>query len=281
MRVASFLFSVVLPVTGMAAMTDPQSWYVESGVYQCRLTQDMGETEKVSFIAAAGKSLELHLSSPWKNRALTEAQLYQKPAPWKTGNDYLLETLRSDSGVASAVFDHEAASLLGHMTAGGWGQLRLSLEDSPAWQVDLSSVGIKVLLQEFNDCRNKLPTDTFDNKKKTVVYFNAGSVRLSDQNMVILDELARYLLSDSTEISFRVDGHTDRTGNSLENLELSRQRAASVRDYLLGLGISEERLLSVRHHGLRYPLNRGRNRAERRLNRRVEIVLSKGNSSNE
>ncbi len=281
MRVASFLLSVLLPTTTLAVMTEPQPWYVESDVYQCQLRQDMGETEQIAFIVSAGKSLELHLSSPWRSRILKEARLYQQPAPWKSGQAYLLETIKPGQGMEQAVFDHEAASLLGHMTAGGWGRLQLKLDNSPEWQVDLSSVGMSQLLQSFNDCRNRLPTDTFENKKKTVVYFNSGSVRLNDQSMVVLDDLARYLLSDPTEILFRIEGHTDSTGRSLQNLELSRQRAASVRDYLLGQGVPEERLLAMRHHGLRYPLNQGRNEAERQMNRRVEIVLSKGSQTDE
>ena len=281
MRVAGFFMALMLPVVVRAGIAEPQPWQVETGIYQCQLKQEMGETEKVAFVATAGKSLELHLSSPWRNRILTQARLYQKSAPWKAESRQLLETLTTNGGVTQAVFDREAASLLGHMTTGGWGLLQLTLQDAPAWQVSLSSVGIKDLLSSFNDCRNRLPTDTFDNKRKTAVYFDSGSTRLNDDSMVVLDDLARYLLSDSTVVSFQIDGHTDRTGNSLENLELSRQRAASVRDYLLGQGISREMLAAMRHHGLRYPLTQGRTLAERRLNRRVEIVLSKSKSSYE
>ncbi len=273
--------ALMLPTVVLAGIAEPQPWQVETGTYQCQLKQDMGETEKVAFVATAGKPLELHLSSPWRNRILDQARLYQKSAPWKAENKLLLETLTTNDGVVEAVFHREAASLLGHMTAGGWGLLQLTLQDAPEWEVSLSSVGMRDLLSSFNDCRNRLPTDTFDNKRKTVVYFDSGTTRLNDESMVVLDDLARYLLSDSTVVSFQIDGHTDRTGNSLENLELSRQRAASVRDYLLGQGVSREMLAAMRHHGLRYPLTKGRTVAERRLNRRVEIVLSKSKSSYE
>jgi outer membrane protein OmpA-like peptidoglycan-associated protein len=42
-----------------------------------------------------------------------------------------------------------------------------------------------------------------------------------------------------------VEGHTDARGGDEYNVELSEARAQSVKDFLTGLGVAEERLSSV------------------------------------
>ena len=60
----------------------------------------------------------------------------------------------------------------------------------------------------------------------------------------------------------------------LSNRELSRRRALTVKDFFLAQGITEEQII-VRFHGERYPLKPNNTAANRALNRRVNIVLSR------
>ena len=58
-----------------------------------------------------------------------------------------------------------------------------------------------------------------------------------------LDNLVAYLNSRPT-IKIELQGHTDAQGDDDENLELSKNRAKAVKDYLISQGIDESRLTS-------------------------------------
>lgn len=67
------------------------------------------------------------------------------------------------------------------------------------------------------------------------VEFEYNSARLSPEATRILDELGKALVSpDLAQFRFRLTGHTDAQGSADYNLQLSKDRARSVRDYLMG-----------------------------------------------
>jgi len=67
-----------------------------------------------------------------------------------------------------------------------------------------------------------------------------------------------------------VTGHTDDIGSDLFNLDLSLQRAGSVADYLISMGIDPERI-KTQGFGKQSPLQKGNDDATRAINRRVEL----------
>jgi outer membrane protein OmpA-like peptidoglycan-associated protein len=69
-----------------------------------------------------------------------------------------------------------------------------------------------------------------------------------------------------------IDGHTDSTGSEAYNLDLSQRRAETVRDFLIGNGVSPMRL-SARGFGEEYPVASNDTLAGRQQNRRVEVVV--------
>jgi len=74
--------------------------------------------------------------------------------------------------------------------------------------------------------------------------------------------------------NFSIDGHTDSQGSSSLNKKLSEKRAAAVKDYLIGKGLSAVRLTSY-GFGEDYPIDTNKTSAGRANNRRVEIRLIK------
>ena len=70
-----------------------------------------------------------------------------------------------------------------------------------------------------------------------------------------------------------IEGFTDSTGGATHNMELSFERAGSVRTALLDMGIDKDRMTS-RGYGESYPVAGNDTAAGRQLNRRVEIVVS-------
>jgi len=69
-----------------------------------------------------------------------------------------------------------------------------------------------------------------------------------------------------------IEGHTDSVGTEGYNLELSEQRVAAVRDFLVRNGIDLERI-SERGYGQAYPVASNATKSGRQENRRVEVVI--------
>ena len=76
----------------------------------------------------------------------------------------------------------------------------------------------------------------------------------------------------------RIEGHMDSDGNSDISLAISDARANRVREELVARGVSGDRIRSV-GMGEHYPLVSNNTEEGRRLNRRVEIVISAANGS--
>lgn len=98
------------------------------------------------------------------------------------------------------------------------------------------------------------------------VYFGFGSAALDPADLEQLGATANWLRAHP-EQQVVIEGHTDAVGPSQYNLTLGEQRARAVRDYLIQLGVPEERLAVV-SLGEEQPVSQER----RDLNRRSEVV---------
>ncbi|MEB0009469.1 OmpA family protein, partial [Pseudomonas sp. RTB2] len=104
------------------------------------------------------------------------------------------------------------------------------------------------------------------------VLFDTGNAELkSSANRTVL-KLVQFLQLNPKRV-VRIEGYTDSTGGKQENLELSRDRAQSVADLLMDLGIDEKRL-QVEGYGDEFPVEANASERGRAQNRRVEIVFS-------
>jgi outer membrane protein OmpA-like peptidoglycan-associated protein len=75
------------------------------------------------------------------------------------------------------------------------------------------------------------------------VFFDLDSYVLRPESYIELDKLAEYLKANPT-MKIELQGHTDSQGDDAHNLELSKNRAKAVMDYLVTKGIAKERLTS-------------------------------------
>lgn len=101
--------------------------------------------------------------------------------------------------------------------------------------------------------------------------FASGAEALAPGNVASLDTLAEYLSADPARRVLFV-GHTDATGTSAANVEISRSRAQAARSYLLEKGIPASQM-EADGAGYLAPLASNLSDDGRRENRRVEVVL--------
>ena len=97
---------------------------------------------------------------------------------------------------------------------------------------------------------------------------------LDDAGRARLDVLLQHLSLTKDVKAIYIDGYSDDTGRRPQNLELSKQRAQGVVDYLVDKG-ADPKLITMRYFGSRYPVARGRSAAARAENRRVTVRVER------
>ncbi|EXJ15582.1 OmpA family protein [Imhoffiella purpurea] len=101
--------------------------------------------------------------------------------------------------------------------------------------------------------------------------FPPGQSQLPSGDLPSLNRIAK-LLARHSELSVRVEGHTDSSGGSALNRELSLKRAEAVRDALVERGVDADRIVAD-GLGSERPIADNATSRGRSLNRRVEIYL--------
>ena len=104
----------------------------------------------------------------------------------------------------------------------------------------------------------------------TGIKFDSGKSSLKAESMGTINEIYK-ILNEYPELKFSVEGHTDNVGADEFNLTLSKQRAETVKNQLISMGIASERLQS-NGYGESKPLHDNSEDAGRANNRRVEFV---------
>lgn len=100
------------------------------------------------------------------------------------------------------------------------------------------------------------------------VAFESNSATLTSRGRAVVDRVG-HALKRAPDAAIEIAGHTDPYGDPEYNLELSRRRAESVRQYLADHGAANR--FSVVGYGSTRPLINERTRAASQKNRRIEF----------
>lgn len=103
------------------------------------------------------------------------------------------------------------------------------------------------------------------------IFFETGSTTVSSLSYKALQEVADILLQHEA-LGLSITGYTDNVGDEHRNLELSQRRAIAVKNYLVELGVPENRLKSV-GMGEENPIADNNTPEGRKRNRRVELKI--------
>jgi OOP family OmpA-OmpF porin len=103
------------------------------------------------------------------------------------------------------------------------------------------------------------------------IQFETGNAVIKKSSYGVLDNVAN-VMKENLSYSLDINGHTDNQGNDDVNMTLSKERAASVENYLISKSISATRLASY-GFGETLPKESNDTAIGRAANRRVEFVI--------
>lgn len=108
-------------------------------------------------------------------------------------------------------------------------------------------------------------TETFRNLE-----FEFGKSTIRARSLPYLDRLAALLIKKG--FSLKLAGHTDNVGSDAANMKLSKDRAESVKNYLVSQGSNSSRIEAT-GYGESQPIATNKTAEGRQKNRRVEMTL--------
>ncbi len=104
------------------------------------------------------------------------------------------------------------------------------------------------------------------------VLFDTDKAQLRQGGMRSVRKLADFF-REYPQRKVMIEGFTDSTGSAVHNQALSDERAMSVKNALMGMGVNSERI-GTRGYGESYPVAANDSATGRQVNRRVEIIVS-------
>ncbi len=136
------------------------------------------------------------------------------------------------------------------------------LDECPKTPGTIANKGCPEILKE----EKAILTQAFDDLE-----FESGRAVIRTSSYPSLDQLAGLLLT-RPEWKVKLSGHTDNTGVAEKNMELSKNRAQSVKDYLISKGVKEYHIITE-WFGQTQPVADNKTAEGRQKNRRVEMEI--------
>lgn len=104
------------------------------------------------------------------------------------------------------------------------------------------------------------------------IEFDAGQANLKVEMYGDLNKIINFLY-DNPDFYLRISGHTDKYGSDQLNLQLSKDRALTIRDYIVIFGGVASNRVEYEGYGSTHPIVEEITLEDRKLNRRVEFEI--------
>ncbi len=278
--------SVVYSLNTTAAMRqytanqDNSNWnLVKTTRLQCQLNHEVPYYGEAIFKASASKNKDLtfNLDMVVRPENYAIAGLKAVPPSWRAG--------RPARDIADMKLLKKFDGELGNKTA--WEMLtELEKGNQPTfyyqdWQnsadkiaVGISNINFKQAYWAFLQCRDELLPYNFEDISFTIMNYESNSSKLTKSSQQRLDKIAEYLKNDPSIESISIASYTDSYGGRWNNLDLSRKRAKEIKDYMVGLGVDEAKVVTEGFGEKRF-VDTNDNILGRDKNRRLVIQIAK------
>ncbi len=111
------------------------------------------------------------------------------------------------------------------------------------------------------------------NQYSKTILFDLNKATIRKESNEALDAIVD-IMKEYDNAAFHIAGYTDSSGSAKYNEKLSKERAASVRSYIVAHGIGADQITSE-GYGEEYPIATNKTADGRQQNRRVEVTLEK------
>ena len=262
------------------ANQDNSNWnLVKTTRLQCQLNHEVPYYGEAVFKASASKNKDLtfNLDMVVRPENYAIAGLKAVPPSWRAG--------RPARDIADMKLLKKFDGELGNKTA--WEMLtELEKGNQPTfyyqdWQnsadkiaVGMSNVNFKQAYWAFLQCRDELLPYNFEDISFTIMNYESNSSKWTKSSQQRLDKIAEYLKNDPSIESISIASYTDSYGGRWNNLDLSRTRAKAIKDYMVGLGVDEAKVVTEGFGEKRF-VDTNDNILGRDKNRRLVIQIAK------
>ncbi|WP_245986538.1 OmpA family protein [Marinoscillum furvescens] len=119
---------------------------------------------------------------------------------------------------------------------------------------------------------NKVTEPLASRVKFESIEFDNGKASLKQEMYADLNKIVNFLY-DNPDFMLRISGHTDSYGSADFNLELSKQRAQNIRDYIVKFAGVEANRVEWEGYGSTKPIVEENTEEAKAINRRVEFEI--------
>lgn len=177
----------------------------------------------------------------------------------------LVELINPDGSIAAAVYSNIDGLAKCTVKRGVVYNLKTSKYKTTKEQDPLNCANAKMNLL----LKIKFYEKKYAQKWELAVYFKTNEHTLDFEDLSALNALYEKMVENQT-MHVEIAAHTDNVGNDAYNLRLSQRRANSVRQYIIGKGIPEDRIVS-KGYGETDPVDTNETEEGRAKNRRTEV----------
>jgi outer membrane protein OmpA-like peptidoglycan-associated protein len=272
-------------------------WAIEASDTECVLIHEIPGYGRALFWQTPGRQLQFALqfveSMAPKNKQVTVISM--SPS-WKHGiENRSLENMAIDKSNLSIHWEHSPVRRIYHELEQGM-FMEFRYKDGTAEKEEIrirvSPGRFHEVLPKFQTCMEGLGSRSisdgkpppltwnpgepygFDILSEVSIYCATASHELSQAGRLMLSRIASFLKSKEGElISVTIAGYSDQRGRKSYNDKLSHQRANAVKDFLVPLGVSANKI-NTRHYGERHLFDSNENEVAWARNRRAVITLT-------
>lgn len=261
-------------ITG--ANYEDSKWDVKANIFECSLEHEITGYGKLKFRKRAGEQEEALLNI-WSMRSIpgVPATIDFLSPPWN--NDDVVskgwtfyfgeqrKPMEFSARNARKILDSLKIGLMPVITHTHNSDRRQDVK------ARISPVNFVNGYEQYMSCIGGLLPYSFNELRKSDIYFETGSSRIDEDMGEILSHIIEYS-KDPDVHRIELSGYTDSVGSFRANHQLASYRVDAVRDYLIKNGVSE-RIIRIKIKGEQGAIARNNTEHGRAKNRRVEVKM--------
>ena len=255
---------------------EESQWRLKTSPIRCELVHPIPRYGQGNFVYASNGELAFSLDvlqPPVKDGVASMASI---PSFWKAGSEGKdIGEFSISAGKTPIYAPHKIAlRILYELDAGMFPVLQYKdwADQRDEVIVALSPVHFRDVLPAFQQCISQLLPYSFEDLRESTVMFHLNKATLTTEAKQILENLSLYA-KEYKNIKMVIEGHTDSIGSRYYNRRLSRQRAQSVKKFLLSKGVPAQRVV-IKGYGESRPVASNNSQDGRAANRRVSVTLN-------